>query len=175
MFDPVSEWNDQFVRDALADLYRLDPHLLRIKMERSLSGKFAIRLQSILEHDYLKRCPDVRVDVEYNREGGADKVKRNSSDSLVRPDVIVHVPDDPNDPDRGKNVAVFEFKGWWHNPVEVAADRLKLADFGREQGYEFCYQIVIEPQTPTVRRVRKFAEDTAAVAALDGLVRMVRV
>jgi hypothetical protein len=101
---PNQAWNSSFIKSAIYKLYEYDPHIIELGTERPATAKIACYLWGILiENEYIKQFPEIRVDVEYNKRG--NDPKRNSAGKLVRPDIIVHKPHKQD-----QNIAVIEMK-----------------------------------------------------------------
>src|SRR5437763_1607231 len=97
MPQPKNEWRRKYLQRALKRLYASDSHLILEGKERPAAARLACHLRDILaEAGYLRAFPDIRIDVDYGREG--NDVKRSPEGRQVVPDIIVHVPgrDGPN-------------------------------------------------------------------------------
>lgn len=132
-----------------------DRHLLENDLgERSIAARLAYHLQVEFEDD------DLRVDVEYNREGNEikrlalpeDCRRRNNrpQDPAVVPDIIVHKRGRD-----GPNVLVIEVKKT-SNPEGHDCDRTRILHFREEIGYQFgalveCETRALHPKTIGVR------------------------
>lgn len=113
---------------ALDMLFYKDQYLICNKTNKHVSE---LSISHKLGH-YLSLCIDeYEVDCEYNRDL-ADP-KKNKSDELIRPDIIVHR--------RGcnsSNFVVIEVKPWWNDNAEE--DIKKLAEMTEENGkFEYDY------------------------------------
>ncbi len=138
-----TSWKSCFLETAARRLYKHDRHLLERGKERSAAAKIACHLWELLgEVGYRQKCPRIRVNVDYGREG--NDPKRGLEGKVVIPDIIVHVPGL-----EGPNIAVVEVKGWW-NRDDRKTDMQKLHSYTRKQKYFFAYSIELGETCPTV-------------------------
>ena len=143
MSEPTKDWRRKYLKEALNRLYARDFHLVQKSKERAATASLACHLRDVLkEARYLKAFPEIRVDVEYGREG--DDTKRSLRGTPVVPDLIVHVPGEC-----GPNVVAIEVKGYW-NLSGQQADKRKLADYQAKQGYRFVYFVVLDRNVATI-------------------------
>lgn len=119
---------------ALDMLFYKDQYLICNKTGKHVSE---LSISHKLGH-YLSLCIDeYEVDCEYNRDL-ADP-KKNKTDELIRPDIIVHR--------RGcnsSNFVVIEVKPWWNDNTEE--DIKKLAEMTEENGkfkYDYGCSVII--------------------------------
>lgn len=146
MSEASKAWSAGFLEEAVTRLYERDFHLVNQGLERAAGAKLACHLSRVLEdHSFLQTFPEIRVDVDYGREG--DGPKRTVEGNNVVPDIIVHRPG----PD-GPNLAVIEIKGWW-NKTDRQADELKLQGYLQKQHYQYAYFVELDRNTPEIRQI----------------------
>lgn len=85
------------------------------------------------------------VDLEYNRDGFDSK--RDSSDNIVYPDIIIHnrTPDRIERFSPENNLAVVEVKGFWNDRDRVL-DENKLRDMKETYGYQYAFRLELEKE-----------------------------
>lgn len=85
------------------------------------------------------------VDLEYNRDG--IDPKRNSSDDIIYPDIIIHnrTPGRTLQYSPENNLVVIEVKGFWNDTNRVL-DEEKLRDMKETYGYQYAFRLELEKE-----------------------------
>ena len=81
--DATGAWDESFLRCAANRLYECDRHLIGGGKERPAAANLACHLRDVLrESGYSQTFPEVRIDVEYGREGRAPKRNQKKNESF---------------------------------------------------------------------------------------------
>jgi hypothetical protein len=143
----VNEGQATEVVERAVERYFSEPQMGGKCSEWAIAHRVAVHLEDILREEGLLP-PGVSVDCEYNRDGDDPKrfIKRDGTETKVRPDIIVH-----RRRAQDSNLIVVEVK---KHGGSLAEDVKKLRGYVGQFHYQHAFQLVVGGRSEKYRLSR---------------------